>query len=107
MTSTASTITSLEIAELLKCNYYKIMHLIHSKESAWHKVSKSSFILSSYISERREVMPMYILSKTELYFISKQFTKADFKKIIKHLEAKNPRSFKQYAQEQLAIALSA
>jgi phage regulator Rha-like protein len=69
--------TSLEIAELTGKQHFHVMEAIRKMESAWEKVCKSKFRLTSRTIVQpnggtREV-PCYLLTKTECLYIATKF----------------------------------
>lgn len=67
------TMTSLEIAEVTGKQHAHVMEAIRKMESAWKKVSQSSFRLASYKDAQGKGRPCYELNKRECLYIATKF----------------------------------
>ena len=65
--------TSLEIAEVTGKQHCHIMAAIRKMEPAWQKVNQSNFRLVEYHDKKGELLPCYLLTKTETLYIATKF----------------------------------
>lgn len=69
----ATTMSSLEIAEIASKQHRHVLEAIRRMEPAWVEVTGSKFGLSEYTDSTGRKLPMYSLTKTECLYIATKF----------------------------------
>ncbi|WP_289872899.1 Rha family transcriptional regulator [uncultured Duncaniella sp.] len=69
----ATTMSSLEIAEVANKQHRHVLEAIRRMEPAWKEVTGSKFGLSEYTDSTGRKLPMYSLTKTECLYIATKF----------------------------------
>lgn len=83
----ATTMTSLQIAEVTGKHHRHILRAIRSMEPAWIKTTGENFSLSEYTDSTGRRLPMYTLTKTECLYIATKFNDEARAKLVLRWEA--------------------
>lgn len=83
----ATTMTSLQIAEVTGKNHKHVLRSIRSMEPAWEKVNGTKFGLVEYTDAKGEKRPMYSLTKTECLYVATKFNDEARAKLVLRWEA--------------------
>lgn len=97
----ASTMSSVQVAQLTNKNHSDLMKSIRKMEKVWVKLGEGKFSLGSYIDKNNQARPMYELSKKECLYIATKFNdEARAKLIIRWEELEKSKNLpSQYAND--------